>query len=374
MKTQWIGVMLVCAILSVSAGESAAATLGGVEIHGFGGWAYGKTDNENRYLTGNEDGNYDNVNFSLNISANPYEKFSVYFQSGFNEEYGASEILLDYAFAEWRISDLFILRAGKVKAPFMIYTEVYDVGTLRPFYSLAPGIYQQFAAEAYKGVGFTGSVFSESGWGILYDMYGGTMNLFPQKGLDTQQAEFQSLTPIVNDILGGRLTLQTPLDGLSILASAYSGDVEGATLDDEGFTGRYTFVGLSGEYLLDRWLFRGEYLFQRQKSDVKLDMAYVEGTYTFFEHWQAAVRYEWTNIDIDFLKTYILDSYFEHQDLAFGLNYWLNPSMVFKLAYHIVDGNRFANPETVEGFLEALQRGSFEEQTSLISFGAQFSF
>ena len=143
MKIQWIRIVLVCGMLLLSAGISAAASIGRVDIHGFGGWAYGKTSNKNQYLRGDENGNYDNVNFSLNINANPYESFFVYVQTGFNEEFGEKEVLLDYAFAEWRLSNLFMLRAGKVKAPFMIYTEIYDVGMLRPFYSLASGIYRQ---------------------------------------------------------------------------------------------------------------------------------------------------------------------------------------------------------------------------------------
>jgi len=38
-----------------------------LSIHGYGSWIFGQTDNDNRYLAGNEVGNYDNVNFALNL-------------------------------------------------------------------------------------------------------------------------------------------------------------------------------------------------------------------------------------------------------------------------------------------------------------------
>ncbi len=60
--------------------------------------------------------------------------------------------------------------------------------------------------------------------------------------------------------------------------------------------------------------------------------------------------------------------------LALGLNYWMNPNLVFKLSYHIVEGNRFALPMDVADYLAAYQKGSFDETTHLIVFGTQFSF
>ena len=64
--------LMVVFTLSACGCDVHAVTVGNVAIHGFGGWAYGRTDNENRYLYGDEDGNYDEMNFSLNISAEGY--------------------------------------------------------------------------------------------------------------------------------------------------------------------------------------------------------------------------------------------------------------------------------------------------------------
>src|SRR5688572_31997297 len=53
--------------------QSATST---IDIHGFGGWAYGKTDGH-KYSLGTEEGEYDNAEFALNVSAKPIEKLSI---------------------------------------------------------------------------------------------------------------------------------------------------------------------------------------------------------------------------------------------------------------------------------------------------------
>ena len=64
----------------------------------------------------------------------------------------------------------------------------------------------------------------------------------------------------------------------------------------------------------------------------------------------------------------------KHQETAFGVNYWFNPSFVVRLDVHQVDGNRFAFVDTPEQVLEALTTDSLDDQTQLIVLGAQFSF
>ncbi len=352
---------------------SSAQPLENFAIHGFGGWAYGKTDNENQYLAGNSDGNYDYLNFSLNITAKPYEQLSLHIQSGFNEDRDKDEVGLDYAFAEWLFSDAFRFRVGKIKTPIMLYTEVYDVGTIRPFFFLPQGVYQSIAVESYKGIGITGSFLPKSGWTIMYDLCGGQISLLPKRFLDFQRFEFDFVTPVVHDAIGGRLTMYTPLDGFNVRFSSYTGDLEfeagGVDLSD-----RYTGIGVSAEYLSNSWWIRSEYLTLRESSEIDVDVVYCEVAYHLTEHWQVAARYEFVDIEIPAVEALYPKSFIEHQELVLGLNYWLNPNLVFKCSYHIVEGNRYANPDTVEDFLASLQRGQFEEQTHLILIGTQFSF
>jgi hypothetical protein len=363
-------VIMVGGVLNVQ-----AQIMNNVAIHGFGGWAYGKTDNENRYLVGDEDGNYDAVNFSLNISAKPYERLSLHIQPSYVETMDGNEVGLDYAFAEWHFSDKLILRAGKVKAPFMLATEVYNVGTIRPFFSLPQGVYQQIAAEAYKGVGITGSFYLKGGWEIQYDVYGGKLSLLPNLTTDAQNLRFEFVTPVVNDLIGGRLTIQTPINGLNAAISAYTGDFKFGQGRNSFFDDRYVLLGTSLEYVTDSLWLRGEYLTQEQSSKAEADVAYVEAAYKFTSHWQAAARYEYTKVNPHSPESqFVPRSLFDHKEVALGMNYWLNPNLVFKLSYHLVKGNRFAAPEKFEDYMQRIQMGGFEENTHLIMVGTQFSF
>lgn len=362
------------AIIFVWAANGDAQITDTVAIHGFGGWAYGKTDNENQYLVGNEEGNYDNINFSLNFSATPYEKLSLYIQTGYTESRDENDVGLDYAFAEWYFSDKLIFRAGKVKAPFMLYTEVYDVGTIRPFFSLPQGVYRQIATEAYKGVGITGAFHVKDGWEFQYDVYGGKLSLLPNPVINIEELQFDSVEPIGNDLFGGRLTVQTPFTGLYAALSAYTSKFEfgqeRSSLDD-----RYVLIGASVEYLSDRLRICSEYLTQKESPKATADVVYAEAAYKFTDHWQAVARYEFADFETDGPSSrYSPQSVLEHKEIALGINYWLNPNLAFKLSYHMVDGNRLAIPEKIEDYLESIQTGSFEEKTNLILVGTQFSF
>ncbi len=368
-NTKYVVVLLLVFLWRV---DSFAQIPENIAIHGFGGWAYGRTDTENRYLAGNQDGSYEYLNFSLNISAKPYERLSLHIQPSFNEDPDGNEAGVDYAFAEWSFSDTFNLRIGKVKAPFMLYTEVYDVGTIRPFFFLPQGVYQELAAEAYKGAGITGSFLPGSGWELIYDLYGGKLNLLPKPFVDMDTLQFDSSSPVVNDMLGARLIVRTPFDGFSVGLSSYTGDVE-FIADMLDLSDRYIFLATSAEYISGPWWIRSEFLTQLESSKVSIKIVYAEAAYQFGDHWQAAVRYEVADFDIPALEALSPQSLLEHQEIVLGMNYWLNANIVFKFSYHIVEGNRFAIPETPEAYVTAIQQG-FQERTHLAVFGAQFSF
>ena len=379
MKCRLILYVSLCTTILLWTTYARAQLTDNIAIHGFGGWAYGKTDNENHYLTGDKDGNYDHVNFALNVSANPYEKLSLHIQTEYFENSDDSETELDYAFAEWYVSDQLIFRIGKVKAPFMIYTEVYDVGTVRPFFTLPQGVYQRTAAEGYKGIGITGSFYTKGGWGLDYDLYGGKLTLLPNTTINSETYQFDAIEPNVDDLIGGRLTLHPPINGLNISISSYTGNFkfesESGNTDDRIFDDRYILFGTSLEYLSDHWGFRSEYLTQKDSSKARADVVYIEASYSFTEHWQAAARYEYTDFRVNIPgQTISQKSLLEHEEIAMGINYWLTANCVFKLSYHLVEGNNIAIPGDIEEYLTNLQEGSFDEKTNLILAGVQFSF
>jgi hypothetical protein len=102
------------ALLMALALPSQAIDLGQkLQIHGFGSWAYGKTD-VNRYLSGSSEGEYDHSEFYLNINAQPLDQLTISAQVGWYQDHDGTELDFDYAFAEWRFSEKARARAGRV--------------------------------------------------------------------------------------------------------------------------------------------------------------------------------------------------------------------------------------------------------------------
>ena len=129
------GVLVAIAAPAVSAQEGPEAVL-----HGFGGDAYGNTD-ASRYTVGSASGEYQSAQLALVTIADVSDRLQVSAQVFWKQLPDQSTTELDYAFAEWRFSDSLRLRAGRAKQPFGGYTEIFDVGTVRPFYALPQGVY-----------------------------------------------------------------------------------------------------------------------------------------------------------------------------------------------------------------------------------------
>jgi len=365
---------------------AAATDLGSsVDLHGFGGWAFGETDG-NRYTVGTENGEYDNAAFALNLNANPYENLNLVFQMDLELENSEVDVELDYAFAEWFFSDAARFRIGRVKHPYGLYAEVFDVGTVRPFFFLPQSIYgpQGFTAKAYNGLGVTGTRYGAGDWGVQYDVYGGQIQgelAFPgplsANPAEALEGEVENNFEI-NDLLGLRINLLTPVEGLLFGVSAYSGDERFPDGSEANVEFDRDVYGGHVEYIGSRLWVRTEFAHFEEGDRFEEDGAYLELAYKLTEHWQLAARYDEWDAEIPGIDTANFPDFFqqilEHQETALGLNYWFNPSFVVKLSYHLIEGNRFAFPDDPQVIQQSIFTNDLEDETDLLVFGAQFSF
>lgn len=382
-KLRWWAVAMVLVITALPAiaqdfGES-------VEIHGFGEWAFGDTDG-NSFLAGSKDGKYDNAAFALNVTANPSERLTVVAQMRLDASDNNDDIELDYAFAGWMFNDALQLKVGRVKHPFGIYGEIVDVGTLRPFQLLPQSIYggNGLTARSYNGAGLTGSTDLGSNWGVDYDLYVGQIEGdFQVPGLLSTVPDL-FLEPLVNvgfevaDTFGGRLTLTTPVDGLSFGISAYTGKDQ-LNIALEGILRVDRTVYLVGaEYLTERLSLRSEWAHLENETQFESDAWYVEAAVMLNENWQLAGRWDDFDLVLDVDRS-ILPPFFSqlenHDEVAFGVNYWFSPGFVLRLNYHQIEGNRLAYPGTAEEVGRVLfGLDELKNKTDMFLFGAQFSF
>ena len=354
-----------------------------IELHGFGGWAYGETDG-NRYLLADGEGNYDTAELSLNVTANPYDRLWVVAQVHLERDRDDETVELDYGFVEWRFSDALRLRFGRVKHPYGLYGETYDLGTIRPFYLLPQSVYGKVGTTSknYNGVGLRGTRFFDR-WELQYDLYFGQLqNAVQFQRFDITADDFEptsELTSTVEDAVGTRLHFVTPVNGLSFGVSGYYGE-QGLdfVLEALGFEGYRRNYGAHLEYNADRWLLRAEYANLVIEDFVDYDSYYLELGYHLTDHWQVAARFdsfeskrltggpaggpEW------------LRQIQRSEDLGFALNYWFRPDFVLRLNYHQVDGNRFAFPDTPDEILGVLINDNLDTETDVLIFGAHFSF
>jgi hypothetical protein len=368
------------ALLVLSIGTTAIAqTSNTIEVHGFGGWAYGKTDGLAMSI-GTKEGAYDNAQFALNVSAKPYDKLSLVAQTRLTSAGGAD---LDYAFAEWSFSDAVKFRAGRVKHPFGIYGEVFDLGTVRPFDLLPQSLYgpNGFTARAYNGAGITGNVRLPHHFAVQYDVYGGQIQGdFETPGLLAGVPELFTQPNIkfdfhVDNTVGGRFSVATPIDGLSIGASGYRG---------KAYTGLSNISTATREVTAEHIDYSGSRLTVRAENgrlvngtDFSVNSRYAEVAYKLTSHWQIAGRTEKLNVDPNINLSELPSIYgqlLRNSENALGISYWFRPDFVIRASYHAVEGNRFAFPETSADVVTALTTDHLAKKTNMIVFGAQFSF
>lgn len=135
-------------------------------------------------------------------------------------------------------------------------------------------------------------------------------------------------------MVGGRLVLETPIEGLSFGVSAFGGDpeVEG---EPAGPILKHEVLGVHLEYRTERLSVTAEHATREGGlQNFEVDASYAEVAYMLNDHWQIAARYDEAELDPARPERVPNPSLLEHKDLTFGVNYWLNSYYVLKLSYH----------------------------------------
>ncbi len=345
-----------------------------VDVHGFGRWTYGRTT-RNDYLTGTPAGDYRFVSMAINLSKTLDDKLSIHTQAEFSESHDRTEVHLDFAFANYKLSDQLSLRIGQVKHPFGIYTEVIDVGTLRPFIDLPQAFYGPvgFAGRSYKGLGASGT--QEIGaWSLAYDVYAGGKELerfaVPEQYLKrgtTSGASGDLDVQSMRNVLGGRLVLGAPVLGLSVGSSSYTGML------NESASSRRTVVAGQAAYRSNRLTLESEIANTTESEDDRTTGGYVLAAYRLTPEWQVAAQYDDLR-DVVYGPTVAnATSLGRHEESAVAVSRWFSRALVIKAEYHRVNGNRLALPHRDE-LAAIIAARELRVVTHLFQFGAQFTF
>lgn len=371
-------------LLLASAAAPAGAQFDKVAIHGFGGWAVGYSD-PHPYLAGSGDGepNWQNLEMVLLVEAQPAERLRIVFAPEFEVEEDEEETKIELLYAEWRMTDALRLQAGRGRLAFGLYADIYDVGTLRPFFYLPQSIYGHtgFVSEFYDGLGLVGRG-KKGDWSMQWNAYVGGATLDIDEPFEEvlggggdpgEEEEDGEIAEAELELMAGaRLLIETPVEGLTLGLSALAGQPEEAgdfAADDDTTFGDFASYAVSAEFSRGPWTLRSEFG-RHEETEFDTVAGYFELSYRLGDHWQVAGR--WDKAEADFVGELPekFSSTLEHDELSLGLNYWWNANFVLKASVHRVDGNLFAHAHGgIAGIEEAL-----DPRTDLLVFGAQFSF
>jgi hypothetical protein len=353
-------------------------------LQGFGGWAYGGTNNDNVFAhSASPDGVWDNYYFALNVGAKPMEKLSIRAQAFWGDDLRGERVNLDYTFAEWAEKPAFRLRVGKVLVPFGLYSETYDVGTLRPFY-LLPQFYAGtlgFVPKAYLGGGITGAPRLGESWELQYDVFGGQIEFEPFQFEAVSGFDPAAGMPVFTryeaqlvgkDMIGARLLLVSPEHGVDLGGTLiHMGELRDPNL---GFlnSGSGDLYNLRAQHQKGAFAVRGEFFKVTSEGGQGTESYYFEASYRFLRKWQLAALYEHARLKLaeEDLES-IPEPLQRHESIGLALNFWVSPEFVLKLNGYRVDGNLIAQPQNAA--ISAV-RGTLDETTYVLLLGAQFSF
>jgi len=156
---------------------------------------------------------------------------------------GNEDMVLDWAYGDYRVRDELGLRIGKVKTPFGFYNQTRDVDMVRNSILLPQSVYTEIMRDvmnAFEGIDVYGTISLGESSSLEYDGFVGSVDVerteFPV-GIMLQPMFRQmwgSYLPMAGwkaetkTIYGGALRWNTPLEGLRTGATIFDGELTGS--------------------------------------------------------------------------------------------------------------------------------------------------
>jgi hypothetical protein len=296
---------------ALAASQAGAVELGnGVELHGYGSQTYMQTTT-NTYP-------WDNNFLGLVGTVTLNDKSKLWAQL---ETSSTDLTRFTWFFVDYQFTDDLRAHVGRVKYPLGLYNEIIDAKMLQ-LSSLEPMMYQQaadFVHDAYTGVGLDYDQSLGNAGSITWQAYGGnTYDTNPP--VDSRDRR----------IFGGRVTYNTPIDGLRFMVSGYRTKVE--ILADQSFTNETREI-FSVDYTHNDWDIKSEYA-KHSFQGVNSDAWYVQLGKTFADKWTPYARYDYVTTD----KSQKSDESFYQKTTVVGVGYKIKSNISLRVEEHFNNG------------------------------------
>ncbi len=152
-----LSMMLVLVLLPCSL---FAFDLGKLQINGFVSQGYMESSNNNFLDPGSQDGTFEINEIGLTFNAPITDKLRIGAQLLSRDlgPDGNNDLSLDWAFGDYRVTDWFGVRAGKLKLPVGLYNETRDSDFLRAMAFLPQSVYDEMQ-RGFMTAGYGGAVY-----------------------------------------------------------------------------------------------------------------------------------------------------------------------------------------------------------------------
>jgi len=162
-----------------------ALTYENIHIHGFISQGYMVSD-RNNYLANTHKGTFEFNDAAINFSRLLYPNLHIGCQVYTRDigDVGNNKLEIDWAFADYRMTDLIGFRLGKIKIPHGLYNETRDIDLLRTFIFLPPVYYDisRSTINAMNGMDIYGNYQFETIGNLEYQILNGAKRIESDSG------------------------------------------------------------------------------------------------------------------------------------------------------------------------------------------------
>ena len=333
-----------------------------IQIHGYATQGFLYTTNNNIFTTSSSNGSPAWTEAVVNITAQPIPKLRIgvqgrYFLLG---NLG-NAITLDWAAADYKASDMFGVRFGKVKTPTGLLNEVQDIDPSYMWSLLPQAVYpitsrNSFLAH-YGGVVYGTLKLGQKAGKLEYRGWDGELAIGSSDGyfVSLREEGIDFPNGVSQVIYGAALHWRTPLPGVMLGASLNHGN-KGANATTFAVPTQGTFNGsltthavnsqqYFGRFEKDKIMIAGEYERQPLTGALIVPGVLYEPTKTDYRSWYAMGSYKLTGK----LSAGVYDAQFVNRqgplgptrdffDWVFSGRYDFNQYVYAKAEQHLISG------------------------------------
>jgi hypothetical protein len=207
-----------------------------LEAHGFASFGFLDTWGDN-WLGPSRDGSAQFWEAATNVVARPMDRLRLGAQLYARDlvDYDNGEVLLDWAYADYRVADGLGIQVGRVKIPIGLYNEDIDVDVARASVFMPVRFYSLIDRDLYiatNGAKVYGTITLGDAGSADYSIYGGKKPVHTDGAFATHISKAFGLGDQVDGVkiawsAGGMLQWNTPVAGLAFRVSlAHLHDLE----------------------------------------------------------------------------------------------------------------------------------------------------